>query len=115
MQSSEVSPVVRAPGADAGRSSPLSRGLIALNAGLVLALGLAVVVPQAMADRQPSRARGVYTMLNGTIQGGNADAVYIVDSANQEMVVVRWNDGRTSLEGIGYRNLNNDASAQPGR
>ena len=61
------------------------------------------------------RARGVYTMLNGTIQGGNSDAIYIVDSANQEMVVVRWNDGRSALEGIGFRNLNADAQAQPGR
>ena len=54
-------------------------------------------------------------MINGTIQGGNSDAIYVVDSANQEMIVLRWNDGRTTLEGIGYRNLNADASAQPGR
>lgn len=102
-------------GALPARRHPLSRGLIALNVGLVLAVGLAAVVPPALADRQPSRARGVYTMLSGEIQGGNADAIFIVDSANQEMVVLRWNDSRSALEGIGYRNLNADGSAQPGR
>ena len=100
---------------DSSNSPRLSRGLLTLNAGLVLALGVAVLVPSAQADRQPSRARGVYSMVNGIIQGGNSDAIYIVDSANQEMVVVRWNEGRSSLEGIGYRNLNADAQAQPGR
>lgn len=94
---------------------PLSKGLITLNVALLAALGLAVLVPTALADRQPGRARGAYTMLNGAIQGGNSDAIYVVDSANQEMIVLRWNDGRTTLEGIGYRNLNTDASAQPGR
>ncbi len=93
----------------------LSRGLIVLNLALALGLGVAIVVPTALADRQPGRARGAYTMLNGTIQGGNSDAIYVVDSANQEMIVLRWNDGRTTLEGIGYRNLNTDASAQPSR
>jgi hypothetical protein len=96
-------------------SARLSRGLIAVNAALVLGLGLAALAPSAIAGRQPTRARGVYTMVNGAIQGGNSDAIYIVDSANQEMVVIRWNDGRTSLEGIGYRNLTGDAQAQPGR
>jgi hypothetical protein len=85
-----------------------------VNAGLLLALGAAVVVPTALA-RQPGRARGAYTMLNGTIQGGNSDAIYVVDSANQEMMVLRWNDGRNSLEGIGYRSLSADATSQPGR
>ena len=97
------------------RAPRVSRGLIVLNGALLLGLGLAVAVPTALASRQPARARGVYTMLNGAIQGGNSDAVYIVDSANQELVVVRWNDGRSTLEGIGYRNLNADAQAQTGR
>lgn len=96
-------------------SRRLSPGLLAVNAALLLGLALVASSPSAVADRQPTRARGVYTMVNGAIQGGNSDAIYIVDSANQEMVVVRWNDGRSSLEGIGYRNLSGDAQAQPGR
>lgn len=105
------------------RSSPgpaparrrVSKGLVALNAALVLGLGVATLVPTASASRQPGRARGAYTMVNGAIQGGNSDAIYVVDSANQEMIVLRWNDGRNTLEGVGYRNLMTDATAQPGR
>ncbi|MEZ6233162.1 MAG: hypothetical protein R3B68_03125 [Phycisphaerales bacterium] len=97
------------------RRPGVSRGLLALNAGLVVAAGLVALAPLAQADRQPGRARGVYTMVNGVIQGGNADAIWIIDSANQEMVVVRWNDGRNTLEGIGYRSLSEDAAARPGR
>ena len=66
-----------------------SKGLVALNLALLLGLGLAVAVPSAIASRQPNRARGVYAMVNGAVMGGNSDAIYIVDSANQEMVVVR--------------------------
>ncbi len=93
----------------------LSKSLVAVNVALVLGLGLATLVPTASASRQPGRARGAYTMVNGEISGGNSDAIYVVDSANQEMIVLRWNDGRNTLEGVGYRNLNSDATSQPGR
>ena len=59
--------------------------------------------------------RGDYTMESGRIQGGNTNAVYIVDAANQEFVAVRWNNSGKALDGIGYRNLQADTLAVPGR
>ena len=54
-------------------------------------------------------------MVSGRIIGGNANAVYIVDSSNQEMIAVRWNESSKSLDGLGYRDLSADAQTQPGR
>lgn len=89
-----------------------TRGLIALNVALLAVLAVTVLGPQADAQRgQPVRARGQYTLIGGQIQGGNTNAVYILDSTNQELVVVRWSGSNKSLDGIGYRNLAADASS----
>jgi hypothetical protein len=61
------------------------------------------------------RARGEYTMVAGrTISGGPA-AVYVVDSANQELVALRWDQAKQQMIGMGYRSLQGDARAVPGR
>jgi hypothetical protein len=93
------------------------RGLILLNAGLLAVLGAVTLAPRSVAQGQGSaqRARGEYTLVAGRIIGGSTHAVYIIDTANQEMVAVRWNEGQKGLDGIGYRNLAADAQAQPGR
>lgn len=74
---------------------------------LALVVGLALT-PSAGA-RQPSRARGVYSMVSGSIQGGNADVLYLIDSANQELIAINWDTARSNLNVIGYRNLAVDA------
>jgi hypothetical protein len=49
-----------------------------------------------------------------TISGGPA-AVYIVDSANQELVALKWDQAKQQMVGTGYRSLQGDARAIPGR
>lgn len=92
-----------------------TRGLIVLNGALLAVLALVTLAPGSHAQRGATRARGEYTLVSGEIVGGNANAIYILDSANQELVAVRWNDGSKVLDGIGYRDLQADAQAQPGR
>ncbi|HYE60775.1 MAG TPA: hypothetical protein VD997_02165 [Phycisphaerales bacterium] len=94
------------------------RGLIAINAALLATLGAITFAPLATA--QPGvgagRARGQYTMVSGRTMSGGADAVYIIDSSNQELIALRWDTGKQSLMGLGYRNLSGDgATAPPGR
>lgn len=91
-----------------------TRGLIAINAALVAILAAVTLSPASHAQRT-SRARGQFTMVSGKIVGGNAHAVYILDSANQDMLAGRWNDSTKSLDILGYRDLQADAQAQPGR
>ena len=67
------------------------------------------------AQRGGVRARGEYALVGGQIQGGNANAVYVIDGANQEMIALRWNESTKSLEGVGYRDLQADGQAVPGR
>lgn len=89
--------------------------LVALNAGLLLALGAVTFAPEAEAQSRTQRARGSYSMVGGEIKTGNANAVWIIDAANQEMICIRWNLSRSEFDGIGYRDLDTDATAQPTR
>ena len=97
------------------------RGLIVINAALLATLAAVTFAPLATA--QPGagpgvggRARGQYTLVSGRTMSGGADAVYVVDSSNQELVALRWDTGKQSLLGLGYRNLAGDgATAPPGR
>jgi hypothetical protein len=62
------------------------------------------------------RARGEYTMVAGkTSSGGSTDTVYIVDSANQEVVALRWDQTKKILNGVGYRSIQADARGARGR
>ncbi len=86
--------------------------LIALNVGLLVVLGVV-----SIAQAQPgARARGNYAMVGGEyLGGGGANAVYILDAANQELIAVKWDEGRKVLDGIGYRDLSKDAQMRGGR
>lgn len=88
------------------------RTLIVVNC--VLAVAVAGVAMTSSVTGQPgtARSRGNYTAISANMQGGNASAVFVLDASNQEMVAVRWNDSRRSLEGIGFRNLAEDAKTQ---
>jgi len=88
------------------------RGLIGLNAALLLALALVTLSPAVTAQQQPARAPGDYTMISGEMQGRTAAAIYMVDATNQEVVAVYWDQSRRRLEPIGYRDLAADAQTQ---
>lgn len=89
--------------------------LVVLNAALFGLLAVALAMPAGAQNSGTPRARGEYTMISGRTNSGGNNAVYIVDSVNQEMIAVRWDTGRKSFTGIGYRNLDADSKAQPGR
>jgi len=91
------------------------RRLAALNATLLGGVVLVCLAPPAgHAAPQPDRARGIYTMVSGRIQGSNTHGLYLLDAANQELVALRWDIGRNGLVPIGYRNLVADAKATKG-
>lgn len=94
-----------------------NRGLIAVNLFLLLLLAAVTLAPTSVAQRGATggRARGEYTMLSGQMSGSSASAIFLVDSANQDMVALKWNESSKSLDGIGYRDLREDAQASPGR
>jgi hypothetical protein len=89
--------------------------LMGVNLSLLALLAIVTFAGPAHGQRAAVRARGDYTMVAGPIQGGNTSAIWIVDAVNQEMVVLRWNDGTKSLDGLGYRDLASDARLRPGR
>lgn len=94
------------------------RGLVVLNGALLAVLAAVTLSSPSHGQAGPAggqRARGEYTMVAGRIMGGSTHVAYVVDTANQEMIAVRWNEGQKSLDGIGYRNIAQDAQAQPGR
>lgn len=96
----------------ARRARPIVGPLIALNATLLVVLGIV-----SIAQAQPgARARGNYAMVGGEfLGGGGGNAVYILDAANQELIAVKWDDSRKVLDGIGYRDLSKDAQQRSGR
>jgi len=95
------------------------RRLLWINAGVLALLGACFAFPAGAQNGQPGqpgqRARGEYTMISGKISVGSSSAVYILDSVNQEMIALRWDNGRRSFTGIGYRSLDLDSRLQPGR
>ncbi len=93
------------------------RSLLAINAAL---LGLLALVSFAPAVGAQGRGRGDYTMVGGGANGTNSAVVYIIDAANQEMIAATFNVNTRVLDGVGYRNLAQDAaqvlrSQAPGR
>lgn len=84
------------------------RGLIALNAGLIVALGaLTLGHSGSSASGQPAgRAVGDYLMVSGRLQGLPEDAIYIIDKNNRELVALRWDSSRkalTTVDALSFR------------
>ena len=99
-------------------SKPKPNAQVVLNIVLLSALALLVLVPNAGAQLnsgQSNRARGDYTLVGGDTSSGNANAIYILDTSNRELVAVRWNQSTKKLEGLGYRDLSRDLFAQSDR
>lgn len=84
------------------------RGLLILNAALLILLGIVTFAPRAEAQ---SRARGEYIVIGGEVPGVDGGAAYIVDTINQEMMVVAFTQTSKRLQGVGYRNLAADAAS----
>lgn len=94
-----------------------SRPLIALNAAL--AAGLAALVwASADSGAQPSaptRVRGQYTLISGRAATGNANAIYVLDAANSELLAMRWDSGKNAFTNMSLRDIDADRRAEPGR
>lgn len=98
-----------------------AQALLILNVSLIALLGALTLWPAPLVDASAAlaqstppgtaaaaRPRGQYIMVSGRVQGSTANVVYILDSANQEMIGVRYNRTAQSLEAIGYRSLVDD-------
>ncbi|MEM0982325.1 MAG: hypothetical protein AAGI17_00075 [Planctomycetota bacterium] len=97
------------------RTGRAQRVLSPLNIGLLLAaagLGLANL---AGAQQQPARSPGNYLLVGGQINRGDSNGIWVVDTNNRDMVLLRWQQGNTGFEGLGYRSLANDLTAPTGR
>ena len=93
-------------------------GLIVLNVVLLAGLGLVSLSPFAGAQSgmdQTNRARGEYSVVGGATIGGVSSVIYVLDTANRELIALGWNDSTKSLEGVGYRDLSRDSSSDPDR
>ncbi|HCT46510.1 MAG: hypothetical protein CMJ35_00875 [Phycisphaerae bacterium] len=106
---------------DTGTAVPRSKrsGLVVLNLFLLLVLGTVMLAPdvgaQIRGEIQNPRVRGEYALVGGETLGDNASTVYVLDSANRQLVALRWNDSSKSLEGVGFRDLVRDANSDPDR
>ena len=93
--------------------------LLAINVVLIAALVAVIWAPPADAQNaappREGRIRGDYTMVSGRVNAGGADAVYVLDAANREMIALRWDSAKQSLSGVGYRDLDADGRSSPGR
>lgn len=101
------------------RASGRPAGLIALNAALLGALALITLGPGARAQNQGGgqgrRLIGEYTMVGGAAQGVTGNVVYILDSGNMQLIALRWDQTRSSVAGIGFRDLRADREAGAGQ
>jgi len=92
------------------------RRLLWVNGGLFVLVAVMFSMPAGAQSSTPGqRARGEYTMIAGKTSVGGNSAVYILDSVNQEMIALRWDTGRRSFTGLGFRSLDADSKALPGR
>lgn len=95
-------------------------GLVALNLLLLAVLGAVTLAPRLEAQSmrgefQNPRVRGEYAIVGGDTLGETSSTVYVLDSANRELVALRWNESTKSLEGVGFRDLVRDANSDPDR
>ena len=88
------------------RIAPLRRPLVILNAVLLVILGLVSLAPDADAQQRP---RGRYLMTSGGVNGSESDAIYVVDTVNQQFISLVWDQTAGQLRGVGGRNLLSDS------
>lgn len=99
------------------------RALLTLNGVLLGFLALIALAPgapaqsgQPRAQGSPGRAPGVYLVVSGRTQGSVTDGIYVLDSTNQELMVLEWDRNGRRLNPRGWRSLAADsAMTGPGR
>lgn len=101
---------------DAPRRGP-NRALLALNGALLVGLGFVSLAPRAEAQGEAVRRRGSYAITAGELPVGTDAGVYVLDSANQELLLVKWASGTATpaLEVLAYRDLAADTQSRAGR
>lgn len=83
-------------------------GLVALNAVLLLALGVLSFAPES-ADAQIGADRPAdYVMVGGRTRGQINNSIYITDVNNALMVAITYDINRRALVPVGGRNLADD-------
>jgi hypothetical protein len=97
-----------------GRFGTRDGGLVALNVAALATLAFVTWSPGAEAQRV-NRPRGDYTMVPAHIQGMPEAAMFIVDSSNQEMLVLRYDRSAKTIKFIGFRDLAADSRQAGGR
>lgn len=91
------------------------RGLIALNGVLLGLLVIVTLAPGASAQTKAKRPKGQYAMVDGRVQGVTEAGIFVFDTANQEMIALRWDRSRKTLQPLGFRDVASDAAqAQKG-
>jgi len=88
----------------AGAGSPSADALLAASALAQSAPPTAIVRP-----------RGQYVLVSGRLNGSASNAIYILDTANQEIVAIRWERSQRGFVGLGYRSFADDAGGAGGR
>ena len=95
------------------------RALIMLNGGLLAVLACVCFAPVAGgAEPKRHRPKGQYAMVSGKVQGVTESVLYVADAANEQLIALRYDRSRKSVQPIGYRDLLEDArlrEAQGGR
>ena len=89
--------------------------LIALNAGLLIALGAAVTMSPEPAEAQLGGG-GRYMMVAGEVKGRtNQDGVYIIELNSQRLAAIMFDSAADRLDLIDGRSISRDVRGQGGR
>ena len=75
-----------------------TRAMVGLNAVLLVVLTAVSLTPDAGAQSATRRPPGVYSLVGGELASGNANGVYVLDSANRELILLRWDNARNAVE-----------------
>jgi len=97
-----------------GRWRPV-KALVWVNAALLVALAAVTLSPRATAQQAAPRASGKYMVVGAQPISGNSNVVYIIDSVNAEMVGLMWNQSRRTVDGVGFRDIDEDLTRTPQR
>jgi len=100
------------------RAGATHRGAVAGRVAMGLALGagaLALLSGPLGAQSAADRPAGDYIVVGGSTTGGFTNAIYVLDTANRELVALRWNESTKSLEGSGFRDLVDDLRGESER
>jgi len=80
--------------------------LIVLNAALLIALVVVLVLPQDPATGQARRGRGSYTMISGAVTGReNQACIYIVETKSFQMAAVMFDSRSNRFQVMAHRNM----------